>query len=240
MLFLTPLEQRLIIVSIVQCWPIFYNSYFTYKLLKRNKNRVTYSLSSYFITSTIALIVLLISIFTAATPCSYPIYMMGYYLFFYCYSFLNVFIWLVLQADKKTSLRLILIVIGFYSISCCYIFIVGIGFGGIQYGVSTGWIPVFTPYFALISWMYILLFYLIPEILIAIKLFRSFKSSPIRNRIYLIGVSIIIGFAVVGFTILYNFWIDNSLYRGIHTFINLPLGTLSAFLLYKSLGKELG
>ena len=239
MLFITPLEQRLIIVSIVQCWPIFYNIFFAYKLLSRSKNRVTYSLCSFFIVNTIALVILLISIFTAPTALSYPFYILGYYLFFFSYSLLDIFIWLVLKVDKKVSVRLIIIMICAYSITCCFIFVVGVGFGGIQYSSSTGWVPVFTSYFAITSWVYILVLNLFPEILIGKNLIKAFQHSPIKRRIYLIVITIILGFAVLGFTILYNFLIDNNFYRSIHTFINLPLGTLSAFLLYRSLGKGL-
>jgi len=239
MLFLTALEQRIIIVSIVQSWPILYNSYFTFKLLKRSKNKVTISLSSFFLTNIAALVVLLISIFTANTPFSYPFYIIGYYLFFFSYSFLNIFSWLVLKIDRKGSYKLIIILIISYSISCCYIFLMGIIFSGIQYGIITGWVPVFSLSFAIISWIYIVLFYFVPEIIIAHNLRRTFQNSPIKNRIYLMVISIIMGFFVVVFTILYNFWIDNSFYRSIHTFINLPLGTIGAYLLYKSVGKEL-
>ncbi len=43
------LTQRIIIVLIFQVWPIFYLSYLAYKLLKRAKNRATYTLSSVFL-----------------------------------------------------------------------------------------------------------------------------------------------------------------------------------------------
>ncbi len=239
MLFLTALEQRILIVSIVQSWPILYNSYFTYKLLKRCKNKVTISLSSFFLTNITALVVLLISIFTANTPLSYPFYIIGYYLFFFSYSFLNIFSGLVLKVDKNVSQKLIIFLIILYSFTCCYIFLVGMIMSGIQYGLSTGWVPVFNLNFAIISWIYIILFYFIPQIMITFKLRRSFQSSPIKTRINLMVISIIMGFFVVIFTILYNFWIDNIFYRSIHTFINLPLGTIGAYLLYRSVGKEL-
>ncbi|GAH09911.1 unnamed protein product [marine sediment metagenome] len=49
MLLQEALNQRIILVLIAQIWPIFYCSYFAYKLLKRAKNRATYTLSSIFI-----------------------------------------------------------------------------------------------------------------------------------------------------------------------------------------------
>jgi hypothetical protein len=206
--------------------------------LKRSKNPVTVSLSSFFLTNAVALLVLIISIFTANTPFSYPFYIIGYYLFFFSYSFLIIFSWLVLKADQKAHKSVILLIF-FYSITCCYIYLVGIVFNGIQYGLSTGWVPIFGLGFAIISWIYIVLFFFIPEGIIAYKLLKTFQNSPIKKRIYLMVISIIMAFFVVVFTILYNFWVDNSIYRGIHIFINLPLGTIGAYLLYKSVGKEL-
>jgi len=38
---------------------------------------------------------------------------------------------------------------------------------------------------------------------------------------------------------LYSTWIDNDIYRTIYLFTFPPLGTLAAFLLFKSFGKEL-
>ncbi len=239
MLFLTALEQRIIVVSITQCWPIAYSIFFAYKLLKRSKNPVTISLSSFFITQSIALLMLIVSIFTVNTSVSYPIYILGYYLYFFSFAFLIIFSWIILNVDKKDSYKSNFVLIIFYSLTCGCIIGVGILTSGIQYGLNTGWIPIFSLGFAIISWLYIGLVYFIPEIIIVFKLLRTFKTSPIKKRINLLVISLLMGISLAAFPILYNYWIDNGYYRGIHTFIALPFATISAYISYRSLGKGL-
>jgi hypothetical protein len=239
MLFLTVLEQRIIIVSIAQSWPIFYSILFSYKILKRSRNPSTISLSSFFLMSCVALSLLIISILTVNTSISYFFYIVGYYFFFSANSFLIIFSWLVLNVDKKFSRRLYSALILIFFLTSTFVFWIGILFNGIQYSASTGWIPVFSLPFTIISWAYIGIFFILPEIIIGCKLGKTYQSSQIKMRIYLLVISILMQLFVLFFTVLYNFWIDNGIYRGIHVFINLPLETIAAYLIYKSLGKEL-
>jgi hypothetical protein len=239
MLFLTAFEQRIIAVSITQCWPIAYSIFFTYNLLKRSKNYTTISLSSFFIAQSSAFLILLVSIFTANTSFSYPIFIIGYFLYFFSFAFLIIFSWLVLNVDKKISSKSILALLIFYVITSICIVGVGILINGIHYGVSTDWVPVFTLDFAIISWIYIGLMYLTPEVVIIYKLLRNFKNSPIKKRIYLLVISLLMGISLAALPILYNYLIDNGFYRGIHMFIALPLSTISAYIIYRSLGKGL-
>ena len=235
MLFLTALEQRIIIVSIVQSWPIFYSIFFTYKLLIRSKNPPTLTLSLFFLVNMIGLILFLVSIFTVYTPFSYLFYLSGYYLFSFSYSFLILFSWLVLNVDKIVSKKLIVLIILIYLISYCYIFLFGIFYNGISYGPSTGWIPGFS----IISWLFNFVLFIIPEGYIIYRLINVFQHSPIKRRIFFIWISIILGFSILNLGILYNYLIDNTFYRTIHIFITLPLNTIAAYLMYSNLVKGL-
>ena len=234
MLFLTSLEQRIIIVSIAQCWPIFYNIFFAYKLLKRSKNRTTCSLSSFFIAQSSAFIILLFSIFTVNTSFSYPLFISGYSLYFFCHSFLVIFSWFILNADKIFSHKLILTLVISYAITSECVIVVGILVNGIRYGVSTNWVPSFTLEFAILSWLYIGIGYLIPLGIITNKILKTFKNTPLKRRINLLVVSLILGICLEAQVILYN-WIDNPLYKAIHPFIALPLATFTAYVAYRTI-----
>jgi len=93
---------RLIAASALQIWPIFYMSYFAYRLLKRAKNRSTYILSGYFITTALAYFLATISIFLSNTPFAYILYMVSLYLFVFSYNFLINFSWLLTRLDEKS------------------------------------------------------------------------------------------------------------------------------------------
>jgi len=123
----------------------------------------------------------------------------------------------------------------FYAISSGLIVGIGILNNEIQYGITTGWVPVFMLGFAIVSWIYIGLTYISPQIIIANILFKTFKNTPIKKRIYLLSISLLMGTSLPVFVVLYNYFIDNSFYRGIHIFISLPLSTISAYIAYRSL-----
>ncbi|MFW9951911.1 MAG: hypothetical protein ACFFKA_17475 [Candidatus Thorarchaeota archaeon] len=237
MFFLTALEQRIIVVSITQLWPILYGVFFTYKLLKRSKNYTTISLSSFFITQCIAFLVLIFSIFTVNTPFSFAFYIVGYFLYFFSFTFLIVFSWLVLNVDKKVRFKSIFFIIICYSITSGFLIWIGIFIDGLRYSYSTNWVPVFSLEFAILSWIYIGLGYFLPEVIIINSLRITFKNTPIKNRIYLLIISLLLGISLAILPILYNYLIDNTIYRTIHTFIALPLSTISAYIIYRSLGK---
>ena len=101
MLFQDALTQRIIVVLIVQIWPIFYGSYFAFKLLKRAKTRATFSLSSFFILLSLAYLLAAFSIFFLNTPFAYFFYILGMYFFVFSHCF---FVLTPLKSHKRCNL----------------------------------------------------------------------------------------------------------------------------------------
>ena len=67
---------------------------------------------------------------------------------------------------------------------------------------------------------------------------KDWKKSDLDSFGNLI-VSVFIEFRLVFGLFLYNTWIENTIFRTFYPFIFPPLGTIAAFLMYKSFGKEL-
>lgn len=240
MLLQSALTERIIIVSIFQIWPIIYDSFFAYNLLKRAKNRSTVTLSCYFIFFALAFFLGLVSIVLANTPFAYICYVIAFYSMIFSYSFIIIFSWLIANLDEKLSSKKYYFGIIIYGIFSTYVFWVGIFLEGIRYDSSTGWIPIFSWLFLFISYSYIAIFLIIPEIILAVKLINLFEGAPLKRRIKLFILSVFLGFTILLLIILYNTWINNTVvFKVIYLFVMPPLSTLATYLIYKSFGKVL-
>ena len=238
MLLQSAFTERIFLVSIFQLWPIIYYSFFAYKLLKRAKNRSTATLSCLFIFNAIGLFLTSISIVLANTPFAYLCYVIGFFTFIFSHSFIIIFSWLVLNLDKKLSYKYYLGIL-IYGILSTYIFWVGIFFEGIRYDSDTGWIPIFSWLFLFVSWSYLMIFLIVPEMILAVKLINLFEGIPLKRRIKMFIISVFLELTTVFLLILYNTWIDNPIFKIIFVLVIPPLSTLAAYFIYRSFGKGL-
>jgi len=239
LLFQNEFTLRLIIVSIFQIWPIFYCSYFAYRLLKRAKNRSTYILSGYFIITALTYFLATLSTYLVATPLSYFIYVISIYFFVFSFSFLINFSWLLTKLDKKSCNSTFFIRVTFYAILSLFVIIIGILFNGITLDASTGNIPTYSWFFLGFSWTYILFFYIIPQIYLSLKILKIYEGIVLKRRINLFIISVFMGLLVAVFMFLYNTWTENVIFRTIYLFIIPELATYAGYLIYKGFGKEL-
>ena len=240
MLLQSALTERIIVVSILQIWPIIYDSFFAYKLLKRAKNRSTATLSCYFIFYALAFFLALVSIVLTNTPFAYLSYIIAFYSIIFSQSFIIIFSWLIVNLDEKISYKKYYFAILIYGIISTYVFWVGIFLEGIRYDSGTGWIPIFSWLFLFINWSYIAIFLIVPEIILAVKLLNLFEGVILKRRIKLFIISVFLEFTILLLIILYNTWINNTLvFKVVYLFIMPPLGTLATYFIYKSFGKVL-
>ena len=239
MLFQNEFFIRLISVSILQIWPIFYSSYFAFRLLKRAKNRSTYTLSAYFITTALAYFIATLSIFLSNTPFAYIIYVLSIYIFVFSYSFLINFSWLLTRLEEKSSYTKLFLRITFYAILSLFVVIIGIPFNGITLNASTGWAPNYSWFFLSFSWTYILIFYVIPQLYLSFKILKIYEGLVLKRRLNLFIISVFLGLLIAFSLFLFNTWIDNIIYKSFHMFIGLVFGIYAAYLIYKGFGKDL-
>jgi hypothetical protein len=233
------LTERIILVGIFQIWPIIYDSFFAYKLLKRAKNRSTATLSCFFIFNALTFFLALISIILANTPFAYICYLIAFFTLIFAQSFIVIFSWLMVNLDEKISYKKYYLGILIYGIISTYVFWIGMFFEGIRYDSGTDWIPIFSWFFFLISCSYVTIFLIVPEIILAMKLINIFEGVLLKRRIKLFIFSVFLEFAVVLLIVLYNTWKNNIVFKVIYFFLVPPLGMLAVYFIYKSFGKEL-
>jgi len=239
MLLQNVLTTRIILVLIVQLWPIAYSSYFAYKLLKRGRNRATITLSSIFISLALSFFLSTLSIFLIDTPFAYVFFIIGIYFFFFTHSLFVIITWVLIKLDDKSPNWKFHLGIIFYGIISTYVFWIGFYNHGIRLDSSTDWVPEYSWFFLTISWTFLFIFILIPQIYLSFKLLKVFEGVILKRRINMFIVSAFLELIMVFALFLYNAWIENTIYRAIYPYIFPPLATLAAFLMYNSFGKEL-
>lgn len=239
MLLQNVLVQRIILVLIFQVWPIFFLSYLAYRLIRRARNRATLSLSSVFFFNAFAYFLTALSVFFIYTPIAYFLYLFAIYFFFLGNSFFVIFSWVLVRLEKMPSYSLFHVMLTFYGVLSSYVIFVGYFFNGIRYDSSTGWIPTYSWVFFAISWSFLLIFVVIPQIFLSIKLLEVFEGKVLKKRIYLFLITVFFEFSMAFALFLYNTWIDNQIYRTLYVFIFPPLGSIGAYLIYRSFVREL-
>ena len=239
LLFQNEIFVRLIIVSIFQIWPVFYCSYFAYRLLKRAKNRSTFILSAYFITTALTYFLATISAYLTNTIFSYPIYVISIYVFVFSFNFLINFSWLLIRLDEKSVHAKLYLRIALYAIVSLLIILVAVLFNGITLDASTGWIPTYSWFLLGFSWTLFLFFYIIPQIYYSLKILKVYEGIVLKRRLNVFLISVFFALLMLVFLFLYNTWTENVIFRTIYIFTIPELATVAGYLVYKGFGKEL-
>jgi len=218
-------------------------SYFAYKLLKRAKNRSTYTLSSYFITHALGYFLATLSILLTNTPFAYIIYVASLYLLVLSYSFIIIFSWLLTRQLRRSNTEVsstrYYAKIFIYAIGSLYVVVFAILFNGITLNASTEWTPHYSWFFLAINWTYFLLFLIIPQIYLSLKIRKMYEGIVLRKRLNLFILSVFISMFLFISVLLYNTWTENLIYRTFHITIGIVFGITAAYLVYKGFGKDL-
>ena len=242
LLFQNEFIVRLIVVSAFQIWPIFYASYFAHKLLNRAKNRSTYTLSSFFILTALTYFLATLSTFVVGTPLdtfAYITYVFSIYTLIFSYSFLINFSWLLIKLDEKTCNTKFFLRAIIYAILSLYVLVLAIPFNGITLNASTGWTPVYSWFFLGFSWTYILIFLIIPQIYLSLKIMKIYEGIVLKRRLNLFLISVFLGLLIPTFVFLYHAMPENVIFRTFYLLTMPEIGVYAAYLIYKGFGKEL-
>ena len=239
MLFQDALTQRIIILVCFQLWPILYFLVLAYRLLKRKKSILTLTLSSYFILNAFGYSLSFLSLAFLNTPVAYLVYLLTFYFTVYSQSFIVIFSWLLLNLDKKISSSTYRFLIVIYGSIASYIFWVAYISKGIKFDSSTGWTPEFSIQFLIISYIYLTIFLIGPQIILAFRLLSAFEGAKLKKRVRQFLISAFLEYATIYFLTLYNTLVEPTIFRLIFPAINLVIGMTAAYYIYKSLGKEL-
>ncbi|MFX0011601.1 MAG: hypothetical protein ACFE9R_14910 [Candidatus Hermodarchaeota archaeon] len=239
MLLQSVFTQRIIFALLAQTWPIIYGSFFSYKLLKRARNRATYTLSSFFILFALTDILANLSILYLNTPLAYFFYILAMYFFFFDHSFFIIFSWVLVKLEDKIPNWRFSLTIIIYGLVSTYVVWIGFYFNGIKYDATTGWLPNYSWFFVIFSWTFLVVFLIIPQSYFSFKLLKTFEGVILKRRIKMFIISTFFQLGVVFAFFLYHFLIGNQIYRTVYMVTALIISTSAGFLIYKSFVKEL-
>lgn len=199
-----------------------------YKILKRNRNRLTLTLSGFYFSLSIGFILnavylpldneLLVSI----------IYIIAAYFVLLSPIFLVLFNINLLQAGKENLLRKWALYIILYTFSL--IFCLNIP-GGITFFKDPNWRPKFALEFLIVLYFFITIFMLIPLIITSLKLYKGFEDVKLKKKLgyFFLGI---FGFTFTFYGLVYYNYSDDLLFRSIWSVTTSVITLLCVGLIY--------
>lgn len=199
-----------------------------YKILKRNRNRLTLTLSGFYFSLSIGFILnavyplldneLLVSI----------IYIIAAYFVLLSPVFLVLFNINLLQAGKENLIRkwaLYIILYTFSLIICLNIP------GGITFVKDPNWRPMFALEVLIVLYIFITIFMLIPLIITSFKLYKSFEDIKLKKKLGLFFLGLF-GFLYTLYGLVYYNYSDDLLFRLILSIITSIITLICVGLIY--------
>ena len=231
------IETRIFLIFIIQPIVILFFIYIAIRILKRNRNLLTITLSAFYILSAAGFVANIFFIMGTLLPFEitsilYILYFISSFLVFFSQIFLVVFLFLIKRQDFSSKSYILLT--SFYGLGCLLILLIP---GGIKIGIQTNWIPIYHWIFSIIFYIFFSLIIVIPTIYLLTKLLMSFQDRDLRRKffIFMIGIfSMLISFYGL---VLYNTWQDQT-FRTIWSIVSLiviPAGLL----IYNGIGQNL-
>ncbi len=228
------ISTRFLPILIWQMIVAFIFIFIAYKILRRNRNRITYSASSFYFIMAIAFILNAIYFTIRVNPLVLILYFITAYLFFFSAIFLITFNILLLQSEKIFTKEKQLIIILVYGILLfCSLFLPE----GIAINENTNWAPQWSWSLLIIMYIFTISLIIVPFFYTSIKIYSLFKDDNLKKR-WKYYISGFIGFAIIlSGNILYCTW-NNATFRTILTFVTITL-VLFAVLIYYGIGQNL-
>lgn len=205
------------------------------KILKRNRNQLTYSLSAFYFSIVIGLIINAIYILLKINPHVFILHSITVFFILFGQFFLVMFSLSLYKLESHLSSRKIVFFTAIYSILVLCILAIPDGYA---INENTNWKPVWTWSFLIIVYIFMACFTIFPFIILFFKIYKTFMEKELKRKLmyFFIGCC--------GMTIsmyggmLYNTW-DNVIFRLIWSICVLFIVIPSGILIYYGIGFKL-
>lgn len=226
---------RLFIIFVPQLFVVGLFSYLIFKMLKRNTNRNSLTLSGFYLLVGLGLVMNLIAVIVAFfTPGEFItiIYFLATFLTMFSFVFVVVFILGLLKLKYVFTLKKAFVIILAYGIAWLLFHL----YPGVTY--SESWVPVYNiPYYITGNILFTISF-TIPVIYYSLRLRSLFKDSDLKKKLSLFLVGNTLAIVLVYGLLLYNTWQDPT-YKTIWGFSTIILLISSGLLIYYGMGRDL-
>lgn len=226
-------ELLLIYISGVSLSIIFL--YIAYKILRRNRNRLTILLSGFYLSTAFSMILNLIRVPLRINPLVFILYFIVIFSILFGQIFLVLFNLFLYKLEDNIPTRNLMIYITIYAI-----LIVSILYfpNGITVNEKTNWRPVWSWSFLIIMFIFSSCCIVLPFVFLFIKIYRRFEVNDLKKkmRFFFIGFCGIVLCYFGG--MLYLAW-DNPFFKVIWNIATLCIIIPSCVMIYYGIGSEL-
>ncbi len=232
------IETRIFGIFIIQPIVILIFTYIVIRILKRNRNLLTITLSAFYILIVAGFIFNIFFIMGTLLPVELALipsilYFISSFLVIFSPIFLVIFLFLIKRQDFSSKSYILLT--SFYGLGCLLIILLIPG--GIDVGIHTNWIPKYSWMFLIIFYIFFSLIIVIPTIYLLTKLLMSFQDRDLRKKFFIFLIGIFSMLVIFYGLVLYNTWHDPT-FRVIWSIVSLiviPAGLL----IYNGIGQNL-
>jgi len=227
---------RLFIVFVPQVFLVVVFCFLILKILKRNTNRSSLILSSFYFIVSLGLgmnsIAVLIAFFSPGEFIK-VLYFLSTYFIMLSFVFVIVFILSLLKLKSVFTLKKAFLIILVYGVAW---FLLQLYPGGVTY--SENWVPVYNPSLFIAMNILFTLSFTIPVVYYAYRLRKLFKDANLKRKLsyFIIGITLQI-FLIYG-VMLYNTWQD-PIFKTVWGLSAIVLLVSSGLLIYYGIGRDL-
>ncbi len=210
--------------------------FIAYKVLKRNRNWLHVTLSGFFISSSTGFAFNMIFVLLSADPYSKIVVTLYYFTMFFLLTgsfFLTLFVITLLKTEMVLSKQKQLLILFTYSVLLFTMVFIP---NGVKIDSSTNWNPAYSIYYGYFLLAMFTAFSVIPQLVFAYKIYKSFESEYLIKRWKFFVIGIIFFYIISYGTVIYNI-LDIQAIRTIFSFISLGLTIMGAILIYYGVGK---
>ncbi|MFX0176924.1 MAG: hypothetical protein ACFE85_11910 [Candidatus Hodarchaeota archaeon] len=175
--------------------------YLAFKVIKRNRNRITLALGAFYFFPATGFLLNLIFLPFSSSLGGYILYFSAAFLILFGFIFLILFIINLLNMKMYYSIKKQLIIVIIYGLADLILLLWP---GGITINEQTNWTPSFSIQFFIISYLFFTLVISFPSILLSIKLYHTFTDKRLKKKFGLFLIGIIGMFSAFYGLILYN------------------------------------
>ncbi len=224
--------SRLVLIFVVGLFLTIMFLFISYKILTRHRDRLTLTLSSFYIAEALGFLTNVIYSFLMVNPIVTILLFITYYLVVFGFIFIVIFLLNLVKMYIKIKIQLIIICT--YAVS---VFLVLSIPGGMTINENTNWRPIYS--WTLVFGVSILIssFILIPTIILSIKTYKIFEDENLRRKLkyFLIGI---FGMIIISYGALINMALNDPGFSLLWSFISL-LVVPSGIMIYYGIGHSI-
>jgi len=228
-------SERLIWIYIIQLSFCFIFLLIAYRILKRNRSRLSIMLSFFYILNGIGFFLITIRYNFIINPIVYILYILGVFLINISMIFILFFNLNLLKSQSQLSNKKLLVIIFFYSIVFFPVLLIP---NGITISEETNWFPVWSWQFFIIISIVMTVMMICPNIVISLKLYKMFEDDTLKKKFRLFFIGVIILFFGWFASALYNTW-DNIFFRSFWSIASIIVVISSATIIYYTWGRNI-